>query len=438
MNWTEQRIRAIITDLTMENPMACRSLLEIAEIQFTEQVPTMAVSLSDRPVLKINMTFCHKHLKSENDVKCVLLHEFLHVLLMHTSIYKDCDTLLNVALDAIINAIICRTAGPDYAGFFERFYPPTVPAILLRPVANWFDPNVKGISDTWRRIHNLIYTKGYCADDLHELLIELKQNDQNGDWNNLVFLGNHEPEDISESNKKVLNDIMEKMTGVDIWKHYHQPGHGGHNKQAEHNVRNFRMQRWRKSATELIRKCLTPQKQAPIKCAVSTVTMPVLSSGDRRAFLRFRSGGIIPQAVHELLTPIRQEQATVYLDVSGSMDRELETIATLLHQLREWIRLPLLAFSDEVCEARFQNGKLLFNTSGGTTIDCVFDHIRAKQISTALIITDGYLGSMSGKTIAGIQKEKIHFLLTSIHSTTNITDAGFPYRALPPLDWTTD
>ena len=57
MSWTEKQIRYIIQDMIEENPLACRALLEISEIVFTDKVPTMAVSLSERPVLNINPKF---------------------------------------------------------------------------------------------------------------------------------------------------------------------------------------------------------------------------------------------------------------------------------------------------------------------------------------------------------------------------------------------
>ena len=93
MKWSEQQIKYIIQDMMDENPLACRALFSISEVKFTNKVPTMAVSLAEHPVLNINLTFCRQHLQSEEDVKAVLLHEFLHVLLLHTEKYKVGDTV---------------------------------------------------------------------------------------------------------------------------------------------------------------------------------------------------------------------------------------------------------------------------------------------------------------------------------------------------------
>ncbi|MFM7328685.1 MAG: hypothetical protein ACKO3B_08125, partial [Bacteroidota bacterium] len=70
MNWTEQTIRSILSDMAAENPLACRALLDISAVEFTGEVRTMAVSIQQRPVLMINMNFCRQHLQSESDVKC--------------------------------------------------------------------------------------------------------------------------------------------------------------------------------------------------------------------------------------------------------------------------------------------------------------------------------------------------------------------------------
>ena len=79
MKWTEKHITGIVSDLAEEDLFACQALFRIARVEFTKRVPTLAVSLSDAPVLYINREFLEKHAHSENDVQAVLMHEFLHV-----------------------------------------------------------------------------------------------------------------------------------------------------------------------------------------------------------------------------------------------------------------------------------------------------------------------------------------------------------------------
>ncbi|MBK6771335.1 MAG: hypothetical protein IPG78_04190 [Ignavibacteria bacterium] len=188
MKWTEKQIRYIIQDMAEENPLACKALFTVSEIEFTENVPTMAVSLSSKPVLKINRAFCNNFLLTENDVKTVLLHEFLHVLMLHTEKYKICDPFLNIALDAIINAVIYRYKGIEYAGFFARYYKWEYLSFLLRPKT---DDAVDVIKKSWMEIHEKIYAGKYCADDLYELLVYLQNKVKIKDLQNIKLLGNH-------------------------------------------------------------------------------------------------------------------------------------------------------------------------------------------------------------------------------------------------------
>ncbi len=81
-------LRAILCQLIDENPLACRAVLSICDIEFTESVDTLAVTLSKPVVLKVNLRFVQEHCHTEDQVKAVLVHEFLHILLRHTSEIK--------------------------------------------------------------------------------------------------------------------------------------------------------------------------------------------------------------------------------------------------------------------------------------------------------------------------------------------------------------
>ena len=122
MKWTENTIRNIIADLAEDNHFACRALFSITTVTFTRKVPTLAVSLSKTPTLFINREFLEEHAQTEDDIKAVLMHEFLHVVLLHTEKYTLNNPLMNIALDAVINSIIHRTYGEAYSNFFRKFY----------------------------------------------------------------------------------------------------------------------------------------------------------------------------------------------------------------------------------------------------------------------------------------------------------------------------
>ena len=81
---TASDFHAIYQELIDENPLAIRAVLRILETEFTDQVPTLAVTCEQRPRLLVNLAFLSAHCRTEAQVKAVICHEFLHVLLRHT------------------------------------------------------------------------------------------------------------------------------------------------------------------------------------------------------------------------------------------------------------------------------------------------------------------------------------------------------------------
>ena len=78
------QVRALMHELMDENPFAIRAVLKILAVEFTDAVPTLAVTNEPQPRLLINLAFIDQHCRTEEHVKALLCHEFLHVLLRHT------------------------------------------------------------------------------------------------------------------------------------------------------------------------------------------------------------------------------------------------------------------------------------------------------------------------------------------------------------------
>ena len=414
--------------MTEEDPLACRALLQLTEIIFTDRVPTMAVTISKSPALLINLNFCREQLESENDVKAVLLHEFLHVLLLHTGKYEMSNPLLNIALDAIINAIIYRYKGMEYAGFFSRFYKWEKMSFLLRPAAG-----EKALSFEWGQLHSSIYTGHYCADDLYELLEYLKPKISRRDIEKIILIGDHTKEAVSEEMKKVLDGILKKMNGTLIWNKPSAYGLGDKLTHEKQEIQKYRQNRWNKITMNLLRRSLLPDEKTKKEEARIELILPVLSSTDRRAMARYRYSGIVPFSVNEVRTPSASHLASVYLDVSGSMNAEIGELISLLWRFRSCLKLPLWVFSNQVSEARFIEGKLVFHSTGGTSIGPVFEHIRKNKVMKSLIITDGYTENIWPEMLKDIRKENIQVLISSGGNPQVFDEAGIKYSQLPKL-----
>ena len=55
--FTEENFHSVYGELIDENPLAVRAVLRILDVEFTERVPTLAVTLEERPRLLVNLAF---------------------------------------------------------------------------------------------------------------------------------------------------------------------------------------------------------------------------------------------------------------------------------------------------------------------------------------------------------------------------------------------
>lgn len=430
MNWTEKQIKFIIQDMIEENPLACSALFKISSIEFTEQVDTMAVKISAHPILYINLSFCQKHLLCENDVKAILIHEFLHVLLLHTEKYTLNSPLLNICLDAIINAIIYRTEGMKYAGFFARFYKWEKISFLLRPRCD-----EKNFEQEWMDIHKSIYEGKYCADDLHELLQYLRSKIKLPNVKYIVFIGNHDPinPEVSEQMAEIFNGILKKMNGVKIWS-----GTGGNGANVSRQsiiAVKHQHQLWDAATLSVLKKCLMENTKRKPVLEQQHFNTPILIGSDKRSLSKYLYSGLMPLSntigTVSILKP--DEKVSVYLDVSGSMKEELNRLVELLFHFKKYLKMPLWVFSDTIKEAFFVGNKLVFDTSYGTRIAPVFNHMRENNISTALIITDGYVDEINETMLDDLHRKKIQVIINAEGNPNQFEKVGIQYTRLQPI-----
>ncbi|HRN72129.1 MAG TPA: hypothetical protein PLM81_03300 [Ginsengibacter sp.] len=429
MNWTKKYITDIIEDLAEENVIACRALFRITRIDFTTNVPTLAVSLSEKPTLCINQKFLQEYAHSENDIKCLLLHEFLHVMLLHTEKYQLSNPLLNIALDAIINSIIHRVYGLSLSGFFNRFYAGTGVDCLLRPQ----DPAINSSKEiNWKEIHNEIYWGKYAADDLFELLEYLYFKKLTGNCQGITLIGNHEDQKstISPQNSALLDGILKSMDGKGIWSKAKARGISFDHQEDIIQIKRQKIAQWRKSAWKILKKCLQPDKRGKTEIRPDTSMMPILNSHNRRAFTLLETSDIIPFCPISSYRIKPRELATIYLDVSGSMDGELEQIAALLSSFKDSIRFPIHVFSNEVKDAKLKEDKLIYDSTGGTSIACVFEHMKKNKVPKSVIVTDGYTERITPEMLWGIEVNNIRAIISYDGNPAEFSSNKIEYHQL--------
>ena len=97
----------VYRELIDENPLAIRAVLKVLRVEFTDTVPTLAVTCDERPRLLVNLAFVRAHCCTEQHVKALICHEFLHVLLRHTERF----TVLTRPEHLAVGAVICVIVG---------------------------------------------------------------------------------------------------------------------------------------------------------------------------------------------------------------------------------------------------------------------------------------------------------------------------------------
>jgi predicted metal-dependent peptidase len=125
--------------------------------------------------------------------------------------------------------------------------------------------------------------------------------------------------------------------------------------------------------------------------------------------------------------------ATIYLDVSGSMSEEIDELISLLYHFRTYIKMPLLVFSNEVVPARFKDGKLEYESTGGTSIGPVFDHLRQNNIKKSLIVSDGYVEKIDDFMLRNLRRENINVLVSANGNPQKFMEMKIPYLQLEKL-----
>jgi hypothetical protein len=423
MRWNLERVQAVLSDLAAENPFACEALLSISKVQFSKRTPTLSVSIRRRPVLSINSDFLEQHVLTEMDLRTLFLHEFLHVLLNHTLRYKVNTPLLNLALDSIINSIIHRFFGTEYSDFFCRYYSTDGAMALLRPAA------YTSIAPELRTVHGQVYRGEISADEVHELLEFLLGASL--DLKGIEFLGGHDFDQlVSDKNKKILDSILQRINGVGIWNKYSLPGIGTELTGLSIKRNSPANLRWKKAMEGKLILWLTladkPQYQGE-----GFVNHPMLNPADRSAYFRFLFGHCLPLYQHPSNIKPQHKTLVVYLDVSASMNQEIQALAALLRVLKSRYPIELYAFSDSVVPA-FWNGKeLKTQTSQGTNLDCVVTHFNSIRGSKALVVTDGYLPTPF--SCINLKELPLFFVISSGGSTQFVQNVNLPYYQLTPL-----
>jgi hypothetical protein len=433
-------VRGLLGELIDENPFAIRAVLKILSVEFTDTVPTLAVTAEEKPRLLINLGFVERHCRTPEQVKAALCHEFLHVLLRHTSLPGPLTPARHLALDAVINAIIHRQLGQKYSCLMSSYYRDAAGlGALLRPMTPeesrcywgpvWASTRGRDFP-AWWHLWSGLYGGKVLADDIEQLASSVPGTGTPVPGTE-ILLGNHaEDGPLPEALEQALERARREMNGGGIWRN---AGPGANPYQLLVNPKQAALADWKARTLAVLRKHLEPSPGAPRATVPVSARLPVLSPSDRRAFLRSTWSPFLPEAEWAATATRPEGRAQVYLDVSGSMNAEMPLIVALLGQLSSWIRRPFWAFSTEVVPAVIEGGVLKAGTSGGTSLACVLEHVAKTRPACAVIVTDGYVEAIARKRVAALGRTRLHAVVTRDGNPSLLKSAGISYSQLGRL-----
>jgi Zn-dependent protease with chaperone function len=437
----------VYRELIDENPLAIRAVLKLLRVEFTDTVATLAVTCEARPRLLVNLAFIREHCRTEQHVKAVICHEFLHVLLRHTERFTTLSKAEHLAVDAIINAIIHRSLGPDYSDMMSRYYANAkgVARLLRRPTddewASMLGSRWVRASEEDKRVFSAwsgLYAGRLVADDIRDLARDLRKQDQ---LVNVSLLGDHEnlagatsDETATGALAEALDTALKSMNGSGVFRSPKTRGVGAAAYRDEVRAADTSVDRWRRETYAILRRHLLPDPRSIARePSPLSFVLPVLSPGDRRAALRSLWSPFLPDARWETEHTARAGSAHVYLDVSGSMHAEMPLVVALLGRLSTYIRRPFWAFSNVVAPARIEQGRLIADTTGGTSMSCVLDHVARTKPRAAIVVTDGYIEALSPKQVAATSATRLHVIVTRDGNANLLQRAGLPHTQLSRL-----
>lgn len=392
------------------------ALVALFRIEVTTDVPTACVTCGQRAVLRVNPDFVAEHCRTSEHLFLLVMHELHHVLLGHTRLFARPTLLHNLAFDAVINAQLCRRfPNHAYCSFFTRLYGDRDDAArLLAP------PGGTPIADPeLHALHVALYqSRDVTAQEVFESLLRLAPWVRPG----VRLLGGH-GERADEPGGSAVDpgageDELAEALG-DIARRWPSHDGSGIGRSLDGALAHDRVAAASAGARVLavLRRALLGAGTVPggpraPEPTTLEVPQALPTARDRRAQV-LRAAGAEPLLYLRPVTVTRvsvARRASVYFDVSGSMDPFLPHLYGALRALRPYLAPQVHLFStvvETVGLADIVNGVRV--TTGGTEIACVLTHALAKGARKVLLLTDGYVGTPSPGLLRRVLAARLEF-----------------------------
>ena len=418
-------------------------LLSLLSIEASDEVPTACVTTGARSRLLVNPAFVARHCRTDEHLAMLVLHELYHVLLGHTRLYPRVTPAQNWAFDCLINAQLCRLfPDPRHTSFFAQFVDGAEgPARLLAPPAHWHPGHANGgrppagelsaLSDTHWRLYS---DESVTTEELYRLLervgaeFVVDGRGGSGGGDGAPLLGNHgndgnrsDPGDAGAPlHPEALREVRDIVARWPMLERRSGRDQGGEMREDRVTLATRRAQTARvlRQAIARAAACAGPGLAQRIEAGTVPTLAPFDTGRDRRAALQ-RLLGVEPlfaagESIVRQRSPV--ERVRVYLDVSGSMDDVLPALYAALASCLELVEPIVWGFSTDIgalTHAQLRAGTRL--GTGGTEIGTVTGHLLASGARRALVVTDGWVGSVPDDHRAALARRRVRLVAAVTH-----------------------
>jgi hypothetical protein len=422
-----------VLDAFPSGQYALLGMLRLLEVCESEEVETAAVECTWQPRLRINPWFVDSWANTSEKLFMLILHELHHVLLGHTTLFPRATPVDNLVFDAVINSLLCRMfPAREYTSMFTDFYSDDrFPECLLRPPRMWNPRRPARIPralaapkyESVGEVYGALYSE--TGADYHELFNTLTDVLKGRGKSKITLLGTHSEGQAEQEPMQMPPALLASVR--QIVEHWPQPpdpirGRSYSSLTKDCSVQPRRVLSNRSLLRDLLRKvggnkAGTAGSVSSVAPVVASTPVPAL---DRRSLV-LRSLGCTPMFYRKEIEwrgHRGQDRVHIYLDVSGSIGDLKPALYGAVLDTSEYVYPKIHLFSTEVADvsiADLRSGRC--ETTGGTDITCVAEHIRRNRVKRAVLVTDGYTGTPRG-TVEEVLKRTLLGVALTPHGQT--------------------
>ena len=398
---------------------------QLVGLRASLEIESAAVECGPHPRMLINPEFVDQYCQRDEHLFLLVMHELWHILLGHARLFPRSNLIDNIAFDAIINAgLALQFPGAEYRGFFEELNAVDVfPNLLLRPPGSWpkrteYPDNIPpGTADILERLYHPRNAGGEFAEPLYEEIRDLLLHNQHRTDMKVLLLGDHTSQqgvDQGESYvREVVREVSKKWPNPPM--HFHAPGGRKKSNSWSSLIGDSNHEARRVFGRVIGYLTGTAEGAKPVKdrWTINVTGGSGVFPNPRDRLWKARQMLGLPsmlwmQPIDRHVRKFRRARVVVYLDVSASMFDLLPDLLSLLIPFFRRGEIEVYQFSGEVVAlelADLEQGNL--QTSRGTDINCVLEHIIINPFRSAVILTDGYTGSARVELLQEIREKKI-------------------------------